>query len=275
MAGGDLDALIDALVAANSANIKETVVDFDMLAGIQLAGRAPVEVIRNSVIPLVLTTQVISAVAKNGIELKITVKVTTRSMPHLVVGGAGRETVLARVGEGIVTTVGSAESHEMVLENPDEITRLVLEKKLDKDTHYTIMSIDVADIDVGENIGAKLKIDQAEAEKRIAEANAEKRRAEAAALEQENSAKVQEMKAKVVEAEARIPAAIASALENGKLDPFGYYALERAKSTAGLIENLKDNGLRVNISQANSVKSTASEMAENSILPEKEKKSRP
>jgi len=223
LAGGNVDRVVDALIAAQRADIPLT---FERAAAIDLAGRNVLEAVQMSVNPKVITTPVIAAVAMNGIEVKATAKVTVRANIDRLVGGAGEETIIARVGEGIVTTIGSSASHTEVLENPDSISQTVLDKGLDAGTAFEILSIDIADVDVGKNIGAQLQTDQAEADKRIAQAKAEERRAMAVAREQEMKAMVQEMRAKVVEAEAEVPKALAAALREGKMGVMDYYALQ-------------------------------------------------
>ena len=220
LAGGDVDRVINALIAAQRANIA---LEFERAAAIDLAGRNVLEAVQMTVNPKVIETPVISAVAKNGIELKAMAKVTVRANIDRLIGGAGEQTVIARVGEGIVTTIGSSKSHEEVLENPDRISKTVLGKGLEAGTAFEILSIDIADVDVGRNIGAQLQTDQAEADKRIAQAKAEERRAMAIAVEQEMKAQVQEMRAKVVEAEAEVPRAMAHAFREGKLGIMDYY----------------------------------------------------
>lgn len=223
LAGGNVDRVVNALIAAQRANIP---LEFERAAAIDLAGRDVLQAVQMSVNPKVIETPKVSAVAKDGIEVMVKARVTVRANIDRLVGGAGEETILARVGEGIVTTVGSAESHKEVLENPDRISQTVLNKSLHAGTAFEILSIDIADVDVGRNIGAQLQIDQAEADKRIAQAKAEERRAMAVAKEQEMRAAVQEMRAKVVEAEAEIPRAIAAALREGKLGVMDYYAMK-------------------------------------------------
>jgi uncharacterized protein YqfA (UPF0365 family) len=223
LAGGNVDRVVDALIAAQRAEIPLT---FERAAAIDLAGRDVLNAVQMSVNPKVIETPIVAAVAKDGIEVKAKAKVTVRANIDRLVGGAGEETVVARVGEGIVTTIGSATSHKGVLENPDTISRRVLEKGLDAGTAFEILSIDIADVDVGKNIGAKLQIDQAEADKQIAQAKAEERRAMAVAKEQEMKAMVQEMRARVVEAEAQVPAAIAEAFRAGKLGVMDYYNMK-------------------------------------------------
>lgn len=220
LAGGNVDRVVNALIAAQRANIP---LEFERAAAIDLAGRDVLEAVQMSVNPKVIETPKVSAVAKDGIEVMVKAKVTVRANIDRLVGGAGEETILARVGEGIVTTVGSALSHKEVLENPDKISRTVLDKSLHAGTAFEILSIDIADVDVGRNIGAQLQTDQAEADKRIAQAKAEERRAMAVAKEQEMKAQVQEMRAKVVEAEAEVPKAMATALREGKLGVMDYY----------------------------------------------------
>lgn len=223
LAGGNVDRVVNALIAAQRAEIP---LPFERSAAIDLAGRNVLEAVQMSVNPKVIETPVVAAVAKDGIEVKAKARVTVRANIDRLVGGAGEETVIARVGEGIVTTVGSAESHKAVLENPDSISRTVLSKGLDSGTAFEILSIDIADVDVGRNIGAQLQMDQAEADKRIAQARAEERRAMAVAKEQEMKAMVQEMRAKVIEAEAEVPRAMAEALKQGKLGVMDYYNMK-------------------------------------------------
>lgn len=227
LAGGDVNRVIDALIAAQRAEIN---LEFERAAAIDLAGRDVLQAVQVSVNPKVIETPKIAAVAKNGIEVIAKARVTVRANIERLVGGAGEETIIARVGEGIVTTVGSAESHKDVLENPDMISRTVLNKGLDAGTAYEILSIDIADIDVGRNIGAQLQTDQAEADKRIAQAKAEERRAMAVAKEQEMKAAVEEMRAKVVEAEAEVPKAMAAALREGNLGVMDYYNMKNVMS---------------------------------------------
>ncbi len=219
LAGGNVDRVVNALIAAQRAEIPLT---FERAAAIDLAGRDVLEAVQMSVNPKVIETPEVTAVASNGIEVKAMARVTVRAKIDRLVGGAGEATVIARVGEGIVTTIGSAKSHKEVLENPDSISETVLEKGLDAGTAFEILSIDIADIDIGENIGAQLQTDQAEADKRIAQAKAEERRAMAIAKEQEMKASVQEMRARVVEAEADVPRALADALRQGKLGVMDY-----------------------------------------------------
>jgi len=216
LTGGNVDTVVNAIIAAQRANLE---LPFERAAAIDLAGRDVFEAVRMSVTPKVIETPMISAMAINGIEVKAVARVTVRTNIMRLVGGAGEATIIARVGEGIVTTIGSAATHKEVLENPDRISKKVLEKGLDTGTAYEILSIDIADIDVGRNIGAQLMIDQAEADKRIAQAKAEERRALAVAQEQEMRAKVEEMRAKVVESESEVPKALSEALRSGN---FGY-----------------------------------------------------
>lgn len=223
LAGGNVDRVVNALIAAQRANID---LGFERAAAIDLAGRDVLKAVQMSVNPKVIETPVVAAVASDGIEVKAKARVTVRANIERLVGGAGEETIIARVGEGIVTTIGSAKNHKQVLENPDNISHTVLNKGLDAGTAYEILSIDIADVDVGKNIGAQLQTDQAEADKRIAQAKAEERRAMAVAREQEMIAAVQEMRAKVVEAEAEVPRAMAQALREGKLGVMDYYNLQ-------------------------------------------------
>ena len=223
LAGGNVDRVVDSLIAAQRADIP---LEFERAAAIDLAGRNVLEAVQMSVNPKVIETPIIAAIAKNGIELRAKAKVTVRANIDRLVGGAGEQTIIARVGEGIVTTIGSSDSHEVVLENPDAISKTVLGKGLEAGTAFEILSIDIADVDVGRNIGAQLQTDQAEADKRIAQAKAEERRAMAVAREQEMKAAVQEMRAKVVEAEAEVPRAMAAALREGKLGVMDYYNMQ-------------------------------------------------
>ncbi|WP_026476298.1 flotillin-like protein FloA [Alkaliphilus transvaalensis] len=233
LAGGDVNSVIDALIAAQRAEIN---LEFERAAAIDLAGREVLQAVQVSVNPKVIETPKIAAVAKDGIEVMVKARVTVRANIERLVGGSGEETIIARVGEGIVTTVGSASSHKEVLENPDLISRTVLKKGLDAGTAYEILSIDIADIDIGRNIGAQLQTDQAEADKRIAQAKAEERRAMAVAKEQEMIAAVQEMRAKVVEAEAEVPKAMAAALREGKLGVLDYYNMKNVLADTNMRE---------------------------------------
>ena len=235
LAGGNVDRVINALIAAQRANIDMA---FEKACAIDLAGRDVFEAVQMSVTPKVIETPVVAAIAKDGIELRAKARVTVRTNIERLVGGAGEETVIARVGEGIVTTVGSAETHKQVLENPDLISRTVLSKGLDAGTAYEILSIDIADVDVGRNIGAQLMMDQAEADRRIAQAKAEERRAMAVAHEQEMKASVQEMRAKVVEAEADVPRAMAAALREGKLGVLDYYNMQNTVADTTMRESI-------------------------------------
>lgn len=233
LAGGNVDRVVDALIAAQRADIG---LGFERAAAIDLAGRNVLEAVQMSVNPKVIETPIVAAVAKNGIELKAKARVTVRANIDRLVGGAGEPTIIARVGEGIVTTVGSAETHKEVLENPDRISKLVLEKGLDAGTAFEILSIDIADVDVGRNIGAQLESDQAEADKNIAQAKAAERRFAALALEQEMKARVQEMRARVVEAEAEIPKALAQALREGKIGVMDYYNMKNLLADTNMRE---------------------------------------
>lgn len=235
LAGGNVDRLVDALIAAERAGI---MLPFERAAAIDLAGRDVLEAVQMSVNPKVIETPVISAVAKNGIELKVRARVTVRANLDRLVGGAGEATIIARVGEGIVTTVGSSEEHTDVLENPDHMSRTVLDKGLDAGTAFEILSIDIADVDVGRNIGAHLLTDQAEAEKKIAQAKAEERRAMAVAQEQEMRAYTQEMQAKVVEAQAEVPKALSQALRDGHMGVMDYYNMNNIIADTQMRENI-------------------------------------
>ena len=239
LAGGSVDRVVDALIAAQSAQIP---LEFEQSRAIDLAGRNVLEAVKMSVNPKVIETPVVAAIAKDGIELRAKARVTVRANISRLVGGAGEETIIARVGEGIVTTVGSSESHKAVLENPDLISRTVLNKGLDAGTAYEILSIDIADVGVGRNVGAQLQMDQAEADRRIAQAKAEERRAMAVAHEQEMIAAVQEMRAKVVEAEAEVPKAMAEALRNGKLGVMDYYQMQNVISDTNMRDAIAGKG---------------------------------
>lgn len=233
LAGGNVDRVVNALIAAQRAAIP---LGFEKAAAIDLAGRDVLQAVQMSVNPKVIETPVVAAVAKDGIELKAKARVTVRANIDRLVGGAGEDTVIARVGEGIVTTIGSAKNHKEVLENPDSISRTVLAKGLDAGTAFEILSIDIADVDVGQNIGARLETDRAEADKRIAQARAEERRAMAVAREQEMKSVVQEMRAKVVEAEAEVPQALADALRQGKLGVMDYYGMRNLLADTSMRE---------------------------------------
>ena len=239
LAGGNVDRVVDALVAAQRADIP---LGFERAAAIDLAGRDVLEAVQMSVNPKVIETPVVAAMAKDGIELRTKAKVTVRANIDRLVGGAGEETIIARVGEGIVSTIGSSNGHKDVLENPDLISKTVLNKGLDSGTAFEILSIDIADVDVGKNIGAQLQTDQAEADKRIAQAKAEERRAMAVAQEQEMIARVQEMKAKVVEAEAQVPLALSEALKSGKLGVMDYYNMQNIAADTQMRESFGHPG---------------------------------
>lgn len=238
MAGGDVQKVVNSLISAHSAKI--CIVSWFGKA-IDLAGRDISLAVRQSVTPKVIETDWISAIAKNGIELKVKARITVRANIARLVGGAGEETILARVGEGIVTTVGSAETHTVVLENPDLISKTVLAKGLDSGTSYEIISIDMADIDVGKNIGARLMMDQAEADKTVAQAKAEERRAMATAAEQEMRARTQEMKAMVLSAEAEVPKAMAEAIKKGQMGVMDYYKIQNLNSDTAMRNSLAGN----------------------------------
>ena len=235
LAGGNVDRVINALIAAQRSNIE---MPFEKASAIDLAGRDVLQAVQMSVTPKVIETPVVAAIAKDGIELRAKARVTVRTNIERLVGGAGEETIIARVGEGIVTTVGSSETHKQVLENPDLISRTVLNKGLDAGTAYEILSIDIADVDVGRNVGAQLQMDQAEADRRIAQARAEERRAMAVAREQEMKASVQEMRARVVEAEAEVPKAMAAALREGKLGVMDYYQMKNVEADTTMRESI-------------------------------------
>ncbi|MEA4883494.1 MAG: flotillin-like protein FloA [Clostridia bacterium] len=241
LAGGNVDRVVDALIAAQRADIN---LSFERAAAIDLAGRNVLEAVQMSVNPKVIETPVVAAVAKDGIELRAKARVTVRANIERLIGGAGEATVIARVGEGIVTTVGSAESHKVVLENPDMISRVVLAKGLDNGTAFEILSIDIADVDVGRNIGARLQMDQAEADKNIAQAKAAERRFAALALEQEMKARVQEMRARVVEAEAEVPQALSQALRSGNMGVMDHYNLLNLKADTQMRESISKAGSR-------------------------------
>ena len=239
LAGGHVDRVVHALVSASKANIE---LDFKMVTGIDLAGRDVLQAVQMSVNPKVIDTPPVTAVAKDGIQLIAKARVTVRANIKQLVGGAGEDTILARVGEGIVSSIGSAESHKQVLENPDSISKLVLSKGLDDGTAFEILSIDIADIDVGKNIGAQLQMDQAEADKNIAQAKAEERRSMAIASEQEMKAKAQEARAKVIEAEALVPQAMAEAFRNGNLGIMDYYRMQNIQADTAMRENIANGG---------------------------------
>lgn len=235
LAGGHVRSVVNALISADKANMS---LDFKTATAIDLAGRDVLEAVQMSVNPKVLDTPAVTAVASNGIQLIVKARVTVRANIRQLVGGAGEETVLARVGEGIVTAIGSAKNHAEVLENPDSISKLVLSKGLDTGTAFEILSIDIADIDVGKNIGAQLQMDQAYADKNIAQARAEERRAMAIAVEQEMKAKAQEMKAKVIEAEAEVPLAMSEAFKKGYLGIMDYYRMQNIKADTEMRESI-------------------------------------
>lgn len=241
LAGGNVNKVIKALISADKANIP---LDFKLATAIDLAGRDVFDAVQLSVNPQVINTPPVAAVAKDGIQLIAKARVTVRANINQLVGGAGEETILARVGEGIVTTIGSSRDHKEVLENPDRISKTVLSKGLDSGTAFEILSIDIADIDIGENVGAKLQTDQAEADLKVANARAEERRAMAVATEQEMRAKAQEAKAKVIEAEAQVPLAMAEAFRNGNLGIMDYYKMQNIQADTDMrasISNPKGN----------------------------------
>ena len=235
LAGGHVDSVVNALISADKANMN---LDFKTATAIDLAGRDVLKAVQTSVNPKVIDTPPVAAVAKDGIQLIAKARVTVRTNIKQLVGGASEETILARVGEGIVSSIGSALSHKQVLENPDSISKLVLSKGLDDGTAFEILSIDIADIDVGKNIGAQLQMDQAEADKNIAQAKAEERRAMAIANEQEMKAKAQEARAKVIEAEALVPQAMAEAFKNGNLGIMDYYRMQNIQADTAMRETI-------------------------------------
>ena len=239
MAGGHVLRVVQALIAADKAGIP---LNFKRAAAIDLAGRNVLEAVQMSVNPKVIETPLVAAMAVDGIQLKAIARVTVRANLDKLVGGAGEETILARVGEGIVSTIGSARSHKSVLENPDQISKTVLAKGLDTGTAFDILSIDIADVDVGKNIGAELETDRAEADKKIAQAKAEERRAMAIATEQEMVARVAEMRAKVVESEALIPQAIAEAFRQGHLGVMDYYSMKNVVADTQMRERIAGTG---------------------------------
>ncbi|MFH1762679.1 MAG: flotillin-like protein FloA [Gemmatimonadota bacterium] len=239
LAGGSVDRVVRALISADKANIE---LSFRQAAAIDLAGRDVLEAVQMSVNPKVLNTPRVAAMAKDGIQLIAIARVTVRANINRLVGGAGEETILARVGEGIVSTIGSSASHKAVLENPDNISKTVLAKGLDSGTAFEILSIDIADVDVGKNIGAELQTDQAEADKRVAQARAEERRAMAVALEQEMKAQVVEMRARVVEAEAQVPLAIAEAFREGNLGVMDYMKYKNIESDTSMRDAIAGEG---------------------------------
>ena len=235
LAGGHVERVVHALVSASKANID---LGFQMATAIDLAGRDVFEAVQMSVNPKVIDTPPVTAVAKDGIQLIAKARVTVRANIRQLVGGAGEDTILARVGEGIVSSIGSSESHKQVLENPDSISKLALKKGLDSGTAFEILSIDIADIDIGKNIGATLQMDQAQADKNIAQAKAEERRAMAIALEQEMKAKAQEARAKVIEAEAEVPRAMAEAFRSGNLGIMDYYKMKNVEADTAMRESI-------------------------------------
>jgi len=239
LAGGHVERVVHAIVSASKANIE---LSFQMATAIDLAGRDVFQAVQMSVNPKVIDTPPVAAVAINGIQLIAKARVTVRANIRQLVGGAGEETILARVGEGIVTAIGSAKSHKDVLENPDSISKVVLKKGLDAGTAFEILSIDIADIDVGKNIGAELQMDQANADKNIAQAKAEERRAMAVALEQEMKAKAQEARAKVIEAEAEVPKAMAEAFRSGNLGIMDYLRIKNMESDTSMRESIAKPG---------------------------------
>jgi uncharacterized protein YqfA (UPF0365 family) len=235
LAGGSVDRVVRALISADKANIE---LEFNQAAAIDLAGRDVFEAVQVSVNPKVITTPRVAAMARDGIQLIAVARVTVRANINRLVGGAGEETIMARVGEGIVSSIGSSDSHKSVLENPDSISKTVLAKGLDSGTAFEILSIDIADVDVGKNIGADLQTDQAEADKRVAQARAEERRAMAVAEEQEMKARVQEMRAKVVEAEAQVPLAMAEAFRAGHMGIMDYVRFRNVEADTSMREAL-------------------------------------
>ncbi|MBN6888919.1 flotillin-like protein FloA [Cytobacillus horneckiae] len=235
LAGGNVDRVVNALIAAHRANME---LSFERSAAIDLAGRDVLEAVQMSVNPKVIETPFISGVAINGIEVKAKAKITVRANIDRLVGGAGEETIIARVGEGIVSTIGSSTKHTEVLENPDMISQTVLSKGLDAGTAFEILSIDIADVDIGKNIGAELQTEQAEADKNIAQAKAEERRAMAVAKEQEMKAKVEEMRAKVVEAESQVPLAMADALKSGNIGVMDYMNIQNIEADTDMRDSI-------------------------------------
>ncbi|HBH07347.1 MAG TPA: hypothetical protein DDX92_12175 [Flavobacteriales bacterium] len=238
LAGGHVEQVVNALVSASKANME---LPFEMATAIDLAGRDVFSAVQMSVNPKVIETPAVAAVAKDGIQLIAKARVTVRANLKQLVGGAGEETILARVGEGVVSSIGSADSHKKVLENPDVISKTVLKKGLDSGTAFTILSIDIADVDIGKNIGAVLQMDQADADKNIAQAKAEERRAMAVASEQEMKAKAQEARAKVILAEAEIPKAMAEAFRSGNLGIMDYYRLKNIEADTGMRQSISND----------------------------------
>ncbi len=235
LAGGNVDRVVDALIAADKAGIK---LNFDRAAAIDLAGRDVLDAVRLSVNPKVITSPMVAGMAKDGIQLLATARITVRANIDRLVGGAGEETIVARVGEGIVASIGQSEDHKQVLEQPDRISKTVLAKGLDAGTAFEILSVDIAEVDVGKNIGAQLRTDQAEADKKIAQAKAEERRAMAVAVEQENAALVEAMRAKLVEAQAAVPLGLAEALRNGRIGVMDYYQLKNIEADTDMRESI-------------------------------------
>lgn len=238
LAGGNVEAVVHALIAADKASID---LSFERAAAIDLAGRNVLEAVRMSVLPKVINTPMVAAVSMDGIQVKATARVTVRTNIQRLVGGATEETIIARVGEGIVSTIGSSQTYKQVLENPDKISKAVLAKGLDSGTAFEILSIDIADVDIGDNVGATLQMAQAEADKNIAQAKAEVRRAMARAVEQEMKARVMEMRAKVTEAEAQIPLAMAEAFRSGNLGVMDYYKMMNIKSDTQMRDSISKN----------------------------------
>jgi len=235
LAGGNVDRVVDALIAAEKAGIK---LDFGRATAIDLAGRDVLEAVRLSVNPKVITSPMIAGMAQDGIQLLATARITVRANIDRLVGGAGEETIIARVGEGIVSSIGQSTDHKQVLEQPDRISKTVLAKGLDAGTAFEILSVDIAEVDVGKNIGAQLRTDQAEADKKIAQAKAEERRAMAVAAEQENKAMVEAMRAKLVEAQAAVPLGFAEALRNGRIGAMDYYQLKNIEADTDMRESI-------------------------------------
>lgn len=239
MAGGNVERVVDALIMAHGAKINLTV---ENAKAIDLANRDILQAVQNCVTPVVITTPPISAVACDGIELIVKIRITLHSNIEKLIGGAGEQTILARVGEGVVTVVGSAKNHQLVLENPDTISKTILSKGLDKDTAYEILSIDIADIDIGRNVGAKLLAEKAEADVQIANARAEERRAMAIAAEQEMKARTQEMKAKLLNAESEVPRAISMAFKSGNIGVMDYYRMQNIQADTSMRNSIGKKG---------------------------------
>jgi uncharacterized protein YqfA (UPF0365 family) len=238
LSGGNVKKVVEALIHASKAHIH---LDWEHATAIDLAGRDVLDAVKLSVNPRVIETPAVAAMARNGIQVRAVAKVTVRANLDRLVGGAGEGTIIARVGEGIVSTIGSSDTHSVVLENPDRISKTVLEKGLDAGTAFEILSIDIADVDIGENIGAKLASDQAQADLNVARAKAEERRAAAVAYEQEMRARVHEMRAKVVEAEAQIPLAMAEALRGGHMGAMDFYQLKNLQADTAMRESISSN----------------------------------